>query len=67
MCQTRCRAYTYDIERTYDVARTMLYVYILYIARTTSYVRYTMRCCVSHIWEFAPEDILGYDRICKDM
>jgi hypothetical protein len=19
------------------------------------------------IWEFAPEDILGYDRICKDM
>ena len=33
---------------TYDVARTM-YVYILYIARTTSYVRCSTRCRTSHV------------------
>jgi hypothetical protein len=38
---------------TYDVARTRSYVYILYtslsIARTTSYVRCSTRCCMSHV------------------
>ncbi len=34
---------------TYDVVRTMSYVYILYIARTTSHVRYTTRCRMSHV------------------
>jgi hypothetical protein len=36
---------------TYDVALTISYVYILYIARhgTTSHVRYTTRCRMSHV------------------
>ncbi len=34
---------------TYDVARTMSYVYTLYIARTTSYVRCSTRCRMSHV------------------
>ena len=55
----RCRMWhvdTYDVVcwRTtsyvmYDVACTMLYVYILYIARTTSYVRCSTRCRMSHV------------------
>ncbi len=34
---------------TYDVARTMSYVYTLYIALTTSYVRCSTRCRTSHV------------------
>ncbi len=34
---------------TYDVARTMSYVYTLYIVRTTSYVRCSTRCRTSHV------------------
>ncbi len=34
---------------TYDVARAMSYVYILYIARTTSHVRCTTRCRMLHV------------------
>ncbi len=34
---------------TYDVARTMSYVYILYIARTRSYVRCSTPCRMSHV------------------
>ena len=34
---------------TYDIARTMSYVYVLYIARTTSYVRCLKRCRMSHV------------------
>ncbi len=49
MCQTRCSVYTYYIVHTYEVVRKMSYVYILYIARTTSHVQYTMRCRISHV------------------
>jgi len=40
---------TYMSYVTYDVARTMSYVYTLYIARTTSYVRCSTRCRTSHV------------------
>jgi hypothetical protein len=41
--------YTYNIVRTCDVGRTMSYVYILYITRTTLHVRYTILCRVLHV------------------
>ncbi len=54
MCHIRCRMLTYDIRvvrhvrcRTYNVR--MSYVYILYIARTTSYVRCSTRCRMSYM------------------
>ncbi len=34
---------------TYDIARTMSYVYILYIARMASYVRCSTWCRMSHV------------------
>ncbi len=49
---TRTTSYVHTMSyvvRTYDVTRTMSYVYILYIARTTSHVRCTIRCRVLHV------------------
>ena len=51
-CRTsniRCRTCTYDVDRTYDILRTMSWIHNLNIVRAMSYVRCDIRCRTSDL------------------
>ena len=51
-CRTsniRCRTCTYDVDRTYNILRTMSQIHNLNIVRAMSYVRCDIRCRTSDL------------------
>ncbi len=49
MSNIRCRTCTYDVNRTYDILRTMSQVHNLNIIRAMSYVRCDIQCRTSDL------------------
>jgi hypothetical protein len=58
--------YSYLKRKAEGISRSLSKVFA-FLTHGTASLEEAKKLLSIIIWEFAPEDILGYDRICKDM